>query len=126
MGRLALRLGLVNANDRLAWRREQEKFFTRFDVLITPTLAATPIEAAQWSRRSWFANVLSNMRYAPFTAPWNFAGFPAAAVPAGFHSDGMPLSVQLVAPAGQETRVLAIARQLEILAPWPRHAPLRR
>jgi amidase len=36
----------------------------------------------------------------------------------------MPLSVQLVAPEGGEGLLLSVARQLESLRPWARHAPL--
>jgi amidase len=123
MGRLALRFGLVRAEDRREWRRQQEQFFTHFDILLAPTLAAPPIAAESWSQRSWLANVLANMRYAPFTAPWNFAGFPAAAVPFGRHTSGLPLSIQVIATTGHEARLLRLCRQLETLAPWHRIAP---
>jgi amidase len=68
------------------------------------------------------ANVYANVRFAPFTGGWNFAGFPAASVPAGRHSNGLPLSVQIIGSLGRETLILSLARQLEILQPWPRHA----
>jgi amidase len=45
-------------------------------------------------------------------------------VPAGVHpTSGSPLSVQLVAPHGNEARLLAVAAQLEAAAPWQRVAP---
>jgi amidase len=44
-------------------------------------------------------------------------------VPTGVHSVGVPLSVQLVAPPGNEARLLAVAAQLEQLAPWQPVAP---
>jgi amidase len=122
-GRVARRLGLVRDTDRDRWRARAGEFFEDFDLLVTPTLAATPIVAEGWSRRSWLANSRVGP-YAPFTGVWNLAGYPALALPAGTHPDGMPLSVQLVAPEGHEARVLAIAKQLEQLRPWPRHAPL--
>ena len=39
-------------------------------------------------------------------------------------TDGLPLGVQLAAAPGGEALVLSLARQLEDLRPWPRHAPL--
>lgn len=123
LGRLARRLGLVREADRAAWRRLLEEFFAGYDLLLTPALAAPPLPAAGWSRRSWLANLIANTRFAPFAGPWNFAGYPAAAVPAGMHPVGVPLSVQLVAPDGGEALILSVARQLEALRPWPRHAP---
>ncbi|MCA1726092.1 MAG: amidase [Actinobacteria bacterium] len=125
LGRSAIRRGWVKAEGRERWRGEAGAFFERHDVLITPGLAHAPKKAAQWGSRSWLANILSDSRYAPFAAPWNLAGWPAAAVPAGMHATaGTPLAVQLVAPAGGEPLLLSVAKLLEDLRPWPRHAPL--
>jgi amidase len=121
-GDFARRRGLVRQDDREAWRRLNEAFFDRFDLLLTPVVASSPIGADGWSERGWMANVYANVRFAPFTGGWNFAGFPAASVPAGRHSNGLPLSVQIIGSRGRETLILSLARQLEILQPWPRHA----
>jgi amidase len=123
LGRAALRLGLPRERGRSRWQAAAERFFADYDVLVTPALAQSPIEAAAWGQRSWLANVMANVRYAPFAAPWNLAGWPAMVVPAGLHTNGMPMSVQLVAPPGWEGLLLSIARQLETLRPWPRTAP---
>ena len=56
--------------------------------------------------------------YVTYTAVWNYLGYPAAAVPAGFDEDGMPTAVQLVAPAGGETTLLSLAAQIEKARPW--------
>jgi amidase len=93
-------------------------------VLITPTLAMPPVQAARWGRRSWPRVFAANVRYAPYSAPWNHAGYPAVSVPAGVHPrTGTPLAVQLVAPDGGEQLLLGVAALLERLAPWPRVAP---
>ncbi len=76
-----------------------------------------------WSSRSWRANMLANIRYAPYAAPWNIAGLPALVVPVGRRPDGLPLAVQLVGPPGSELLLLGVAGQFEMAAPWPRHAP---
>jgi amidase len=114
-------LGLVRASGRERWRSRAREFFERFDVLVTPTLARPPVAAEGWCERSYVANARAS-QYIPFTGVWNLAGFPAAAVPAGIHPEGTPLSVQLVAPDGQEPLLLAVAKLLEELHPWPRHA----
>jgi amidase len=123
LGRLALRAGFPRDAGRERWRRIAQRFFADHDVLVTPTLAQPPIQAATWGERGWLANVVANIRFAPFAAPWNLAGWPAMAVPAGLHPDGTPLSVQLVARPGGEQLLLAVAGQLEALRPWSRTAP---
>jgi amidase len=44
-------------------------------------------------------------------------------VPIGVRSDGLPAAVQLVGPPGTELLLLAVAGQIELAAPWTRHAP---
>jgi amidase len=124
LGRSAIRRGWVKDSGRDRWRAAAGSFFERHDVLLTPGLARSPKKAVEWGKRSWGANILSDTRYAPFAAPWNLAGWPAAAVPAGVHSkSGTPLAVQLVGPAGSEPLLLSVAKLLEDLRPWRRHAP---
>lgn len=116
--------GLVEDGSRERFRIHLADFFAEHDLLITPTLAAPPIAAARWGERSWPRVFAANARYAPYAAPWNFAGYPAVSVPAGVHPrTGTPLAVQLVAPTGGEQLLLGVAAVLERLAPWARVAP---
>ncbi len=48
-----------------------------------------------------------------FTCLASVAGLPALAIPAGTDDDGLPVGVQLVGAAGSESRLIALARQLE-------------
>ena len=53
--------------------------------------------------------------------PANFLGAAAIALPAGFDADGMPMAVQLLAPAGGDAAMLDCAAALErVLSPVPR------
>lgn len=122
IGERAWRRGYVRELDRRRWRDLALAFLEPYDLLLTPALAATPPPAVRWSQRSWQANIAANLRYAPYAAPWNVAGLPAVVVPAGIRPDGLPVGVQLVGPPGSERRLLAVAGQLEEIAPWPRHA----
>ncbi len=60
---------------------------------------------------------------ADFTSIASVAGLPALALPAGVDADHLPVSVQLVGPAGSETRLIALARRIE--ATNPSNAPPR-
>lgn len=127
LGDVVRRGRLVHDGDRDRFRSRLAEYFAHHDVLVTPTLAAPPIAAARWGERSWARVFAANARYAPYAAPWNFAGYPAISVPAGVHPrTGTPLAVQLVAPDGGEQLLLGVAALLERLAPWPRLAPAYR
>ena len=45
--------------------------------------------------------------------PWTNAGVPALTLPAGKAANGLPLGLQLVAPFGQDERLLAWAGMVE-------------
>ncbi|MFI9271042.1 amidase [Kitasatospora sp. NPDC052896] len=125
VGRLVARAGLVRERERLRWQERLAEFFAQHDVLVTPSLARTAPPAVAWHTRGWGANLVSNIRYAPFSHPWNLAGWPALVLPAGEHPrQGVPLSVQLVAPPGGEERLLRLAATLEPRRSWPRPVPL--
>ncbi len=50
---------------------------------------------------------------ADFTGLASIAGLPALALPSGRDANDLPVSVQLVGPAGSELRLIALARQLD-------------
>jgi amidase len=125
LGKFAVARNMVRVEDREAWRERCQNWFIDkgYDVMVTPALATLPPPADQWSARSWASNMLACVRYAPYAAPWNIAGFPAIAVPVGTRSDGLPMAVQLVGCPGSELTLLGLAAQLEKASPWRRHAP---
>ncbi|HZW43643.1 MAG TPA: amidase [Dermatophilaceae bacterium] len=115
---------LVKDADRDEFRTRLAGYFASLDLLVTPTLATPPVEAARWGQRFGPRVFAANARYAPYAAPWNFAGYPAVSVPAGVHPrTGTPMAVQLIAPEGGERLLIGMAALLERLAPWPRVAP---
>ncbi len=128
LGRFSRRVGLVGSAPVDRSRATVTAFFEDYDLLLTPTLAQSGPEALLWSKRSWSANLASNIRYAPYQSTWNLLGWPSASVPAGWHArDNVPLGVQIVAPphanAAGEAMILSLALQLERVRPWPRIAP---
>jgi len=124
LGKVMWNRGYVRQEQRDAWREQSIKFFAdrQIDVLLMPALAATPPPAGGHATGSWRRNMLTNMRYAPYGAPWNLAGLPAIVVPVGTRPDGLPLAVQLVGPPESELLLLSIAGQFEMANPWQRHA----
>ncbi|MFC7531421.1 amidase [Actinoplanes sp. GCM10030250] len=124
LGKAAMRAGLVRQKQRDTWRERSIQFFAdrSIDLLLTPALATAPPPADQYSSAPWRKNMLVNAAYAPYAAPWNYAGLPAIVIPVGFRPDGLPLAVQLVGPPDSELLMLAVAGQFEVLNPWQRHA----
>jgi aspartyl-tRNA(Asn)/glutamyl-tRNA(Gln) amidotransferase subunit A len=80
---------------------EVPQMFSDVDVLLTP---ATPAPAPR---------DLSTTGDAKFQSPWTYAGVPTIALPSGRSQHGMPLGIQLVAPALHEERLLQAARWCE-------------
>jgi amidase len=99
------------------------KTFDSFDALLTPALAAPPVEAGRWEGLGALRTFLGVAGWTPGTANWNVTGQPAAAVPAGFTDDGLPLSVQVVGRPNDEHTVIALAAQIERERGWPDRRP---
>jgi amidase len=114
---------LIKSVPRQQWIDRAHAFFTDHDVLITPMFATLPPAARRWSARGWTPNTVAAIRLTPFLGPWDLAGFPTMSVPAARYPSGLPIGIQLVAPPGGESQLVALAAQLESLNPWPRIAP---
>ena len=88
----------------------QQDFLTVFeqvDALLTPSTptAAFPL-GEKMDAVSMFLNDV-------FTVPANLAGIPAISVPSGLSSDGLPLGLQLIAPALREDTLIRGAAVIE-------------
>jgi aspartyl-tRNA(Asn)/glutamyl-tRNA(Gln) amidotransferase subunit A len=94
------------------FQQDVTQMFSDVDVLLTPaTSAPAPGD-------------LSTTGDAKFQSPWTYAGVPAIALPSGCSQGGMPLGLQLIAPALQEERLLQAARWCEAVLDFIRVPPL--
>jgi amidase len=93
------------------------------DVLLTPVMSTPPPGAAQWEGLGALRTLIEMTMVYPYCVIWNTVGQPAAAVPAGFTADGLPLSVQLVAKPEQDHLLLSLAAQIEAERPWADKRP---
>ena len=116
-------------------------FHARYDLLLTPTLAAPPPRIGeldtpaalkplvQGMLRTRTAGLLrhvgvvdkminDNLGWVPFTQLANLTGRPAMSVPLHWTADGLPLGSQFVAPLGGEGILIRLAAQLEAAQPW--------
>ncbi len=99
------------------------RLWERYDVLLTPGLASTAIDAAGAYGKSGVAALLTAGRFMPWFPAFNLTGQPAVSLPAGFGSDGLPLSVQLVGRHGDERTLYSLAGQIEAARPWAADRP---
>jgi aspartyl-tRNA(Asn)/glutamyl-tRNA(Gln) amidotransferase subunit A len=107
--------------------RQIQRWFDEVDIIAMPTLTRTalpldeglfrPIEIegkmVESVRKSWF----------PYTHPFNLSGNPAVTLPAGFHSDGLPIAIQLVARRGADALLCRAAALFEQARPWAGKQP---
>ena len=95
------------------------EWLSKWDLLITPVLAKPPVAIGRWRGKGWVPTTLGISRWMGYTPPWNLAGVAGVAVPVAQSAGGMPLAVQLLAPAGSEPLLLSVAAQLEQNRPLP-------
>lgn len=92
--------------------------FADFDVALTPTTTRPPVPLGHF-QEDGIDGVLDRMLAWSAPTPWaNLTGQPAVALPAGFASGGLPLSVQLIGRPRTDGALLALARQLESSQPF--------
>ena len=93
--------------------------FERFDLLLMPTVPILPFEAELEAPPDYpgESSVLPWTAWTPFTYPFNLTGNPAASLPVGSASSGLPIGLQVVGRRYSDHRVLAFCRALEAIFP---------
>ncbi len=93
--------------------------YERFDVLLAPTApsVAFPIGAKTTDPLEMYLSDL-------FTIPTNLAGHPAVSVPFELSEEGLPIGIQLLAPALGEPLLLQVAAALEGLSERGARGPI--
>ena len=90
-------------------REETERFFEKFDFLIspvTPTTAFTIGEKTDDPLQMYLADI--------FTVQANVVGNPAISIPNGLDKNGMPIGIQIMAPFFKEEKMLSFANHLSL------------
>ncbi len=129
--RTALRTGRFMGPRARRWAERRQaatiarvnRVFADVDLVLTPTLAEPPVDAGRWESTGALRTSRGVGRWCPYTSLWNFVGQPAASIPAGFTTDGLPLGAQLLGPSDAEPMLVAVASQLEDTLEWTRARP---
>jgi aspartyl-tRNA(Asn)/glutamyl-tRNA(Gln) amidotransferase subunit A len=97
--------------------------FERYDVLLTPTMAVDAFPVGEPPGEIGGRPVHRFSGSFPFTYPINMIGHPAASIPCGFTSNGLPVGLQIIGRRGDEATVIAVSAAYERARPWNQHRP---
>jgi aspartyl-tRNA(Asn)/glutamyl-tRNA(Gln) amidotransferase subunit A len=104
-------------------KRDFDQAFERFDILVSPTSPTVAFKIGAKTADP-YAMYLNDV----FTIPANLAGIPGISIPCGL-SEGLPVGLQLLAPAFEEARLLRIADGFQQVTSfhtdWPALGPTR-
>lgn len=103
------------------WRGAMLDFFQKYDLLITPTTAVPAFLIGEESKKLGYG--LIDWGFTPFTPIFNLTHNPAATVPCGFSSDGLPVGLQIVGRLEDDVTVLQASAAFEKVKPWADKRP---
>ena len=99
-------------------RRDFEAAFTRVDLLAAPT---TPgVAFAHGAKSDPLAMYMNDV----YTIPASMTGLPAVSIPCGFSGAGLPIGLQLIGRALDESTLLRAAHAYEQATPWRQRRPV--
>ena len=109
--------------DKHAYVAEIHSFFEDWDFLITPTVSVAAFPAGRIRPAHWPDHDWDWLAWAEFSYPFNLSWNPAATVPCGFTSDGLPIGLQIVGRRFDDLGVLQASAAFEAALPWADRRP---
>ncbi len=109
--------------DRLSFWDSARQFFTRYDLLLTPTVPCPPFKIGLDKPTEIAGTPIQEYDWIPFTFPFNLSGQPAASVPCRFTRQGLPIGLQIVGRRFDDQTVLRAAALFEKAEPWTATRP---
>jgi aspartyl-tRNA(Asn)/glutamyl-tRNA(Gln) amidotransferase subunit A len=94
------------------------EFFEVYDLLLTPSVSVVAFPVGKLNPRDWPQHAWDWFNWASFSYPFNFTGQPAANVPAGFTSAGLPVGLQIIGRRFADQTVLQASAAFEAARPW--------
>jgi aspartyl-tRNA(Asn)/glutamyl-tRNA(Gln) amidotransferase subunit A len=108
---------------KLAYWDRVRPLFERYDLLLTPAVSVPAFEVGRLNPAGFPEHEWDWFPWASFSYPFNFTGQPAASVPAGFTSAGLPVGLQIVGRRFADLTVLQASAAFEEGRPWAQHRP---
>ncbi len=98
--------------------------FETYDLLLSPTMPVTAMPVGEYPKDIGDTEAYPHyFRFLPFTYPINLIGHPAASIPCGFSSDGMPIGLHIIGRKGDEETVIAASAAFEQARLWIQTRP---
>lgn len=98
------------------------RFFERYDLLLTPTLALPAFPLGSVGPREVAGREVTHLGWT-LCYPFNYSGQPAISIPAGWTASGLPVGLQIIGRRLEDALVLRAAATFEQLRPWAAHRP---
>ncbi len=108
---LAMETLLRAHESRLKLGSDMHTFFDRFDLLVMPTVAVPAFELGRSAPADFSGADFAD--WSLFTYPFNLGQNPAATVPCGKTSKGLPIGIQIVGRKFDDARVIGVAKALQ-------------
>ena len=100
----------------------QQDIFDKYDIIISPTATCLPVENGLDGNTLGPEHINGTLveRLIGFseTFLFNFTGNPAASIPAGLSSTGLPIGMQIVGKRYRDNDVIRVSRAFEKLHSW--------
>jgi amidase len=110
--------------ERTALYHRVRQFFERYDLLLTPTVAAPPFPVEMPYPQEINGKPINNYQeWLYLTYAITVTGLPAISVPCGWTAEGLPVGLQIVGRRLGEATVLRAAAAFEAIAPWQDKRP---
>ena len=107
---------------RMALWQTMQRFHETYDLLLSPVTSCTAFPTGQ-PPSSIAGHEIPQFGWMTYTNPFNLTGQPAASVPCGFDSRGLPVGLHVIGRAYEDSLVLRAARAFEQLQPWADKRP---
>lgn len=106
----------------LFWQKVRPTF-EKYDLLLTPALSVPPFAVGRDRPEMPRGPDGAELRWSPFTYPFNLTGQPAVSVPCGRTKADLPVGLQIVGRRWADVTVLRAARAWEQIQPWAERRP---
>jgi len=105
--------------------RQVARFFEKYDIWLTPTLAEPPLPLGSFdaSPDNPMRGFDRAVEFVPFTPVANATGQPAMSVPLCWNKEGLPVGTHFFGRFGDEGTLFRLAAQLEAARPWAGRRP---